>query len=66
MADDPTNRGTQDRTRINVHQEHEVRYWTRKFGVTKEQLEAAVKKVGVSARKVAVELGLPPMDDGAE
>jgi hypothetical protein len=29
MADDPQNRGGGDRDRINVHQEHELRYWTR-------------------------------------
>lgn len=52
MADDPKDRGAQDRSRINVHEEHEVRYWTQKFGVSKEQLEAAVKAVGVSAKAV--------------
>jgi hypothetical protein len=34
-----------------------VAYWTKKFGVTKAQLEAAVAKVGVSAKAVAEELG---------
>lgn len=52
MADDLNNRGAQDRSRINVHEAHEVAYWTRKFGVTREQLEAAVDKVGVSVEKV--------------
>jgi len=27
MADDLTNRGARDRSRINVNEEHEVRYW---------------------------------------
>jgi hypothetical protein len=57
MPDDPQNRGGQDRTRVNIHQEHELRYWTRKFGVSREELEAAVQKVGVSARAVAEALG---------
>lgn len=52
MADDLKNRGPQDASRINVHEEHEVRYWTEALGVTKEQLEQAVKAVGVSAQAV--------------
>ena len=46
MADDLTRRGGQDRGRINIHQEHEVRDWAARFGVTKEQLKAAVAAVG--------------------
>jgi hypothetical protein len=57
MADDKTNRGPQDGSRINVHEDYEVAYWTKKFGVTKAQLEAAVAKVGVSAKAVAEDLG---------
>ncbi len=52
MADDPNYRGAQDRSRINVHQEHEVRYWTEKFGVNADQLKAAVKEVGPTASAV--------------
>ncbi len=57
MADDKTIRGPQDRTRINLSEDFEVRYWTKKFGVTKEQLEAAVKTAGSSAGAVAHILG---------
>ena len=46
MADDLTRRGGQDRGRININQEHEVRDWAARFGVTKEQLKAAVQAVG--------------------
>jgi hypothetical protein len=42
---------------VNVNEDHEVRYWTQKLGVSKEQLAAAVNKVGVSADAVARELG---------
>ena len=56
MADDLKNRGAQDRARVNVNEDHEVRYWTQKWGVSKEQLAAAVKKVGVSVDAVAREL----------
>jgi NAD(P)H-nitrite reductase large subunit len=52
MADDTTNRGQQDRIRVNIHEEHELRYWTQRFGCTREALEAAVKKVGVMAADV--------------
>lgn len=57
IADDKTNRGQQDASRINIHKTYEVAYWTKKFGVSKTELEAAVDKVGVSADAVATELG---------
>lgn len=57
MADDRTNRGPEDRLRINVHEQHEVRYWTQALGVTEEQLKAAVKEVGVMADAVRRHLG---------
>jgi hypothetical protein len=56
MADNSTQRGPQDAMRVNVNQDHEVQYWTRKFGVTKEQLAAAVKAVGPMAKDVEVHL----------
>ena len=56
MADDLKNRGAQDRARVNVHEAHEVAYWTKKWGISKEQLAAAVEKAGVSADAVAREL----------
>lgn len=52
MPDDPSRRGGQDRERIDVGQEHEVRHWTKKFGVTAERLKEAVKAVGDRADKV--------------
>ena len=57
MADDLKNRGAQDRARVNIHEDHEVAYWTKKWGISKEELAAAVKKTGVSADAVAKELG---------
>jgi hypothetical protein len=57
MADDTSNRGQQDRSRINITQEHEVRYWTETLGVSQEQLKAAVQAVGNSADKVRKHLG---------
>ena len=52
MADDKTKKGGADRSRININEGHEVSYWTRELGVTKEQLTAAVKAVGTSVTAV--------------
>jgi len=52
MADDLKNRGQQDRERIAMSEDHEVRYWTEALGVTKEELQRAVDAVGNSAAKV--------------
>jgi len=59
MADDTTNRGTQDRSRISLSQEHEVQYWTKALGVSKDELERAVQAVGSSADKVRQHLHKP-------
>ncbi|MFK4622553.1 DUF3606 domain-containing protein [Bradyrhizobium diazoefficiens] len=52
MADDRYRRGPQDRRRINVHEDYEVRYWCEKFGCTNAELADAVKQVGVMAADV--------------
>ncbi|MDO9134156.1 DUF3606 domain-containing protein [Hydrogenophaga sp.] len=52
MADDKSKSGGQDRTRINVNQEFELRDWSKKFGVTPDKLKEAVKAVGTSAADV--------------
>ena len=46
MSDNISKRGPQDASRVNVHEEWELRYWTKKFACTQAQLEAAVKAVG--------------------
>jgi len=52
MADDTNKRGPADRTRINVNEKWELDYWTKKFGVTPEELRSAVAKVGVMVADV--------------
>ena len=52
MADDLTKSSGQDRKRINVHQDFEVRDWSKKFGVTADELKKAVEAVGIEASKV--------------
>ena len=42
MADDLTNRGAQDRARISLNEDHEVRYWTKELGVSKERLASVI------------------------
>ena len=52
MSDDLQARGPQDRSRINVNEEWELSYWSKKFGVSPDQLRDAVSQVGVSAAEV--------------
>jgi hypothetical protein len=47
-----------DRSRINLSENYEVRYWTKHLGVSREDLVKAVEKVGNSASAVRKELGL--------
>ncbi len=57
MSDDRSLRGPGDRQRINLSERYEVQYWTSKWGVSREQLTEAVKKVGPMSVAVAKELG---------
>jgi hypothetical protein len=52
MSDDLKNRGGQDRKRIDANQDYELRDWSKKFGVTPEQLKEAVQAVGNQADRV--------------
>jgi uncharacterized protein DUF3606 len=45
-----------ERSKINMHDGYEVKYWTHALGVSKEQLLKAVSKVGNSAAAVRKEL----------
>ena len=56
MSDNPSNRGAQDRARINVNEPHEVAYWTNELGVTKVRLQQLVKEAGTSAKAVREKL----------
>jgi hypothetical protein len=52
MSDDLKSRGGQDRKRIDVHQDYELRDWAAKFGVTPDELRRAVQAVGDQADAV--------------
>lgn len=52
MSDDKNKTGKQDRDKINVNEDYELRDWAKKFGVSKEELKKAVQSVGNSAAAV--------------
>ena len=52
MSDDKNERRPQDSSRINVNEEYEVQYWTKRFGVSREKLISTVERVGVSVDEV--------------
>ena len=52
MADDPKETGRQDDARINIDQDHELTYWSEKFGVSRDKLRGAVAQVGPLVKKV--------------
>lgn len=54
--DDLKNRGVQDRSRISLTEQHEVRYWTTALGVSEERLRAAVNAVGHGTDAVRMHL----------
>ena len=56
MSDDRTKVGSPDRDRINLHEDYEVQYWSKRFGVTRERLKAAVAAVGPTAKAVEAHL----------
>ena len=43
---------TPDRSKIVIEREDHVKYWTRHFGVTKDELARAIETVGNSAAAV--------------
>ena len=55
MSDSKLNRRKPDRSRIHMHEDYEVRYWTKHLGVSRETLQKLVEKVGNSAAAVRQE-----------
>ncbi len=56
MAEDSARRGARDRTRVDLEEECEVRYWMQEFGVTEEELRHAVHTAGVMIDDVREQL----------
>ncbi|QAU45826.1 DUF3606 domain-containing protein [Bradyrhizobium guangzhouense] len=53
-----TKREQPDRSKINMHEASEVKYWIHALGVSREELQQAVDKVGNSAAAVRKELAV--------
>lgn len=60
MADDLFDRGPADLSRVNISEDYERRWWSEKFHVRPEVLDAAVESVGTSVSDVAKVLGKNP------
>ena len=56
MSDNLTKRDQRDRSKINMHEDFEVKYWSKALGVSRDELQKAVDKVGNSAAAVRKEL----------
>jgi len=52
MSDDKTKAGGQDRQRINVNEDYELRDWAKSLNTTPERIKEAVAAVGDKADKV--------------
>jgi len=55
MSNDKSKRD--DWSKVNLHDSHEVEYWTKKWSVSREQLTKAVEQAGSGAEAVAKALG---------
>jgi hypothetical protein len=56
MPDNLSKKRQPDRSKINMNEDYEVRYWAQHLGVSKEELQKAVDKVGNSAAAVRKQL----------
>lgn len=52
MADDLKQTGRQDDQRINVEQDHELSYWSKELGGSREELRSAVQQAGSLVKDV--------------
>jgi hypothetical protein len=54
--DDLQKKGPADSGKVNLQEAWEVDYWTNELGVSKDELQRVVKKVGDSAAAIRKEL----------
>lgn len=52
MADDLKQTGRADDQRINIEQDHELSYWSKELGVSRDELRRAVQQAGPMVRDV--------------
>jgi len=57
MAGLKDKRGFIDKERLDLTERKAMEYWQKRWGVTKEQLTAAHRKVGKMTKDIAAELG---------
>jgi hypothetical protein len=57
MVGTPNRRHPQDCSRINIHEDWDVRYWTDRWQVSRQHLMETVKRVGLEVSDVARALG---------
>ena len=56
--DNLTKRDQPDRRKINMSEDFEVKYWLKALGVSRDELQRAVDKVGNSTAAVRKELAV--------
>ena len=52
MADDLKQTGKSDDQRINVEQHHEMSYWSKELGISRDELRSAVQQAGPLVKNV--------------
>jgi hypothetical protein len=52
VADDLKKSGPADRARVNLQEEHEVRYWCKEFNCSENELREAAQTVGPMAADI--------------
>jgi hypothetical protein len=52
MADDKTNRGEPDRSKVSGSEDYELDYLAKKYGMTREQARELVERVGTNRDKL--------------
>jgi hypothetical protein len=57
MGEPKGKRNFRDEDRMNITERHQVEYWVKRWGVTKDQITTAYRKVGNSVRDIGAELG---------
>jgi len=58
-AEDSTARGQESQQHVSIHEPGEASEWCRVWGVTQDQLEECIAKVGVLVKDIAACLGKP-------
>ena len=53
----PDKRGFIDKDRLDLSERQAVEYWMKRWGVTRDQITAAHRKVGRMTKDIAAELG---------